>query len=187
MSLLQSALEFFRREAYLKNLERRLRETERKLETARARAERAETFWSERQTDVMEYSLKLQMEKEKSSKEQAENFMQFARLLELIGKRLEAFDIAFAAALDKDDRGYFLKDGINLVFSPKAVISLFCELLSLPEERFWENINDGWKMVLQGRIRDKHGVPRKDKFSDLNGRLYAAGHCGKCSHKEEAR
>lgn len=179
MSLLQSALEFVRRELYLRNLERRLTEVESELKIALARAERAEKFWSERQMDVMDHALKLQMEKDKNSKEQAESFKQFARLLKLIRKRLyEAYNITFTATLDKDSRGHFLKNGIILVFAPEAVISLFCDLLGLPEERFWENINAGWKMVLQGMIRDKHGVPRGDKFKDLGGKLYAAEHCG---------
>ncbi|MFH1193487.1 MAG: hypothetical protein V1661_00665 [bacterium] len=152
------------------------------LEEMKARAEKAERIWGERQKECAELSTTLQQEKFRSAKRHAADYKQFYRILKLMHKRLFGqLGISMITSPSMIDGVYCLESGITLVFPPQVIISLFCDLLGLPEERFWDNINLCWVMCLRGRLRDKHMVAIKDVFEDLNGLLRADSHCGMCS------
>jgi hypothetical protein len=168
-------------------LRKRIAALERENKKLKERAERAEQFWGERQKDVMALTVELQNERLRSAKRRADDYKQVCRLFKLIRKRLFGkFNITMTANPGMSGDVYCLEKGIALIFSPQAVISLFCGLLGLPKELFWENIkNEGWEMCLRGRLRDNKGIMRRDDFSDLGGRLSADSHCGMCRHKKE--
>lgn len=133
------------------------------LEKMKARAEKAEKFWGERQQECAELSMTLQNEKLKSGQIEAKILWRFLQLTHLASKRLYGkFGVGFRLLFCKEKDGAYSLLPIELTVDPVGPPGA---------TRF---------MTADGNL-----AVFIDDLADIGGRLTLESHCGMCDGRNK--